>query len=406
MAEQTLNTPVAENPANEEIHLLDLLTVLARYKKTLIGLPIAATAVALAVSFLITPVYESTATILPPQKQQSSGLAGVLGQMGGLASAAGALTSLKTPGDLYVGMLGSRTITDRMITRFKLSDRYDEDTMDETRKALALHMEVLSGKKDGLISIKVADKDPKVAAEMANAYVEELATLTQTLAITDASQRRVFFEKQLKEAKESLANAEVELRKTQEKTGMVQPAAQVGAMITTIAQLKGTIAAKEVQLNSLRTFATGANPQLQQTQEELRVLRGQLAKLESDQPTGGDLMVSPGKIPSAGVEYVRGLRNVKYYETIFELMAKQYELAKLDEAENSSMIQLLDRAIPAEKKSKPRRSLFAIGGFAGGLLLAALSILLREGYNRSTRDAAGAARWQRLRNAWRRSHAA
>src|SRR5690348_8716344 len=116
MAEQTLNTPVAENPANEEIHLLDLLTVLARYKKTLIGLPIAATAVALAVSFLITPVYESTATILPPQKQQSSGLAGVLGQMGGLASAAGALTSLKTPGDLYVGMLGSRTITDRMIT--------------------------------------------------------------------------------------------------------------------------------------------------------------------------------------------------------------------------------------------------------------------------------------------------
>lgn len=405
MAEQNLITPAADSPASEDIHLLDLLTVLARYKKLIVGVPIASAIVVVAASFLITPVFESTATILPPQKQQSSGLAGVLGQLGGLASAAGALSGVKMPGDLYVGILGSRTIADKLIARFKLNERYDEDTMDETRKALALRSEISTGKKDGLISVKVADKDPKFAAELANAYVNELASLTQNLAITDAAQRRVFFEKQLKEAKDNLANAEVELRKTQEKTGLVQPSAQVGAMITTIAQLKGTIAAKEVQLNSLRTFATGANPQMQQTQEELRALRGQLAKLESDQPTRErDLMVSPGKIPAAGVEYVRALRNVKYYETIFELMAKQYEVAKLDEAEDSSMIQLLDRAVPAEKKSKPRRSVYAIAGFAGGLALALLSVLFREGYRRSRQDPTGALKWQRLRNAWHRSH--
>lgn len=407
MAEQLPTAPSAVSLVSDDIHLLDLLTGLVRHRNVVLGLPVVSALSALLISFFITPAFDSTATVLPPQKQQSSGLASVLGQLGGIASATGALGGLKTPADLYVGILGSRTVADKLITKFKLSERYEEDTVDETRKVLALHTEISSGKKDGLISIKVSDKDPKFAANLANAYVKELAELTQTLAITEAAQRRVFFEKQLKDAKENLANAEVELRKTQEKSGMVLPSAQVGAIITSIAQLKGTISAKEVQISSLRTFATGANPQAQQAQEELRSLRAQLAKLENNQsPKEGDLMVSPGKIPAAGIDYVRSLRNVKYYETIFELLAKQYEIAKLDEAEDSTTIQLLDEAVPAQKRSKPRRSLLVGTGFVVGLFLAIILIISIEGYRRSHLDPSGALRWQRLSNAWRRSSAA
>jgi tyrosine-protein kinase Etk/Wzc len=404
MVEQAAVTSTASDPASEDIHLLDLLTLFARYKRIVIGLPIAFALAAFAGSFLIKPVFESTAKILPPQKQQNSGLANMLGQLGGLAGAAGALGGLKTPGDLYTGILESRTIADKLIVRFRLKQRYDESTMDETRKELAQHSEITNDKKNGLISIKVTDEDPNFAAEMANAYVKELGAMTETLAITEASQRRVFFEKQLKDAKDNLANAEVELKKTQEKTGIIQPTAQLGTIITSIAQLRGTISAKEVQLNSLRTFATSSNPQLLQTQEELRSLRDQLSRLENSQSgKQGDIMVSPGKIPAAGVEYVRAARNVKYYETIFELLAKQYEIARLDEAEDSSVIQMLDPAIAAEKKAKPRRVMIAIAGLIGGLVFGIALALSLEGYRRSRADAAGALRWRRLSAAWKRS---
>lgn len=383
--------------------MLDLLTVLARHKAFVLGAPVVIGALALAATFLITPVFESTAKVLPPQKQQSSGVAAVLGQLGGLAGAAGGLGGLKTPNDLYIGMLQSRSIADKLIVKYKLKERYEEETMDETRKELSLRSEISNGKKDGLISIKVIDEDPVFAAQLANAYVEELAQLTQTLAITEASQRRAFFEKQLKDAKDQLANAEVDLRKTQEKTGLIQPSAQVGTIITTVAQLRGTIAAKEVQLNAMRTFAAGQNPQMLQTQEELRSLRAQLAAMEKKQTTReGDFMIPTGRIPEAGVEYVRGVRNVKYYETIYELLAKQFELAKIDEAEDSSMIQLLDKAIPAEKKSKPRRGTITIAGVIGGGMLGVLLAFILEGYERSRRDPDSNKRWQRLADAWKR----
>ena len=404
MSEQLLaKTPTANAVASEDIHLLDLLTVLARHRGFVLGAPVVIGALALAATFLITPVFESTAKVLPPQKQQSSGVAAVLGQLGGLAGAAGGLGGLKTPNDLYIGMLQSRSIADKLIVKYKLKERYEEETMDETRKELSLRSEISTGKKDGLISIKVIDEDPVFAAQLANAYVDELAQLTQTLAITEASQRRAFFEKQLKDAKDQLANAEVDLRKTQEKTGLIQPSAQVGTIITTVAQLRGTIAAKEVQLNAMRTFAAGQNPQMLQTQEELRSLRAQLAAMEKKQPTReGDFMIPTGRIPEAGVEYVRGVRNVKYYETIFELLAKQFELAKIDEAEDSSMIQLLDKAIPAEKKSKPRRGTITIAGVIGGGMLGILLAFILEGYERSRRDPDSNKRWQRLADAWKR----
>ena len=385
-----------------EVHLLDLFIALARHKKLVIFTPIVTGALALVVSLYMTPIFSSTAKIMPPQQQQSTGVTAMLGQLGGLAGAAGGIAGLKNPNDLYVGLLESRTISDNLITRLKLKDYYQRKTMDETRQVLANNVDIESGKKDGLISIKVTDEQPQFAADLANAYVDELAKLTETLAISEASQRRLFFEKQLEETKKQLEDAEVALKATQEKTGIILPDGQIQAIIGGIAQLKGMVAAKEVQLNSMRTFAASQNPDLLRTQEELRGMQAQLAKLEKDRPSSkGDFMVPLGKIPEAGVEYVRSLRNVKYYETIFEMLAKQYELAKIDEAKQSSLIQLLDKAVPAERKSKPRRAFITLAGIFGGFVLGVSIAFACALYDASRKNPANSARWNKLSMALR-----
>lgn len=392
MSEET-----AFNEAEEDGNdVLDILLVLARHKKLLLGLPLLTGLLGLAISLAIPPSFTSTTTILPPQ-QQSSAMSAIMGQLGGLAGAAGSLAGLKNPNDLYVGMLQSRTVGDNLIHRFKLQERYKADTMDDTRNVLAGKTEIASVKTTGMISIAATDHDPIVAAELANAYVEQLTALTRTMAVSEASQRRLFFEKQLKEAKEELATAEVHLRTTQETTGMIKPDDQVKAIITGLAQLKGMIAAKEVQLNGMRTFSTAQNPDFIRAQEELRTLRAQLGRSEKSQGApDGDFMVPTGKIPAIGVEYVRALRDVKYFETMYELLAKQFELAKIDEARDATMIQQLDKAFPAEHKSKPKRAMITLLALLGGGVLAVLLALGREAYQRSREDETRRGKWNAL----------
>lgn len=393
------NLEVIPARKDDEIHLLDLFSALGRQRKLIFILPVITTALAVAAAFLMSPKYVSTAVIMPPQ-QQSSGVSAVLGQLGGLASAAGGIGGLKNPNDLYVGVLQSRTVADKLIDRFKLKERFDRETLDETREKLEKIREVTSGK-DNLISISVIDKDPKFAADLANAYVAELAAVTQQLAFTEASRRRLFFERQLTEAKDNLAKAEVEMRKMQETTGMLQLEGQVKGIIANEAQLQGTIAAKSVQLKGMRSFATANNPEYLRVQEELRGLQEQLDKLQKGQQKAGDVMIPSGKIPEAGIAYVRSLREVKYNETIFELLAKQYELAKIDEAKESSLIQQLDLAVPAEKSSKPKRALMVIGGLVGGFVLALFIALVRELYATTKQKWGNDQRWLATRKAWK-----
>lgn len=374
--------PAAEHSATDDIDLLDVLIVLARQRKWISGCSIGIGSAALVTSLLMTPIFTSTAKIMPPQ-QQSSGLAAMMGQLGALAGAAGGIAGLKNPNDLYVGMLQSQTVADNLIKRFKLSDRYETTTLVDTRKSLEDISTINSGK-DGLISVSVDDKDPQFAAELANAYVDELIKLTQTLAVSDGSQRRLFYEKQLQATKDKLAQAEIALKQTQEKTGMLQPDGQVQAIISNVAQLKATIATKEVELAAMRSFATEQNPDYIRTQQEIQGLKAQLTKLEQGQPEAGDFMVPTGKVPQTGLEYVRKLRDVKYYETMFELLAKQYELAKIDEVKDSSTIQILDKATPPDRKSKPKRALIVIAGVIAGLFLGGLSAILKDSMRRDT----------------------
>ena len=344
---------------DEEVNSLDLLTIIARKKFYIVGIPLLAGIIAGGLSLLIPNIYTGTASVLPPQQSQS-GSSAILGQLGALGGMSGSALGLKNPSDLYIGMLNSRTVADRIIDRFKLQSVYETKTLTDTRLTLSSSSTIGSGK-EGIIVIDVKDKDPKRAAALANGYVEELQRLTQTLAITEASRRRLFFEKQLLQSKQLLVDAEVSLKVMQEKSGLIQLNGQAEALIKSSADLRAQIASKEVALSAMQTFATGSNPEYMRARQELVGLREQLKKMESGLNQGsGDLLVGSGRIPEAGLEYVRRVRDVKYAETIFELMSKQFEIAKLDEAKDSSVIQALDIAIVPDKKSKPNRGVIVV----------------------------------------------
>lgn len=401
MSEKNLHDDATANytPA-KEVYLTDILVILGQNKKLVFGAPLVVAGGMLCFSLLMSPIFTSTVKIMPPQQQQSSGLAAMLGQLGNLAGVGAG--GVKSTSDVYVGLLESRTVADRLITRFKLKEYYNTSTVEETRKQLAAVTAVSNAKKDGFLTVTTTDKNPQFAADLGNAYIEELTVLTQSLALTEASQRRVFFEKQLVKVKEELANAEVALGQTQEKTGMILPEAQVEAIIGTVTRLKASIAAKEVQIGGMRTFASTRNPELLRTEEELRGLRIQLSKLENSQRSSSvDSTIPTAKIPELGLMFVRRARDVKYYETMFELLSKQFELAKIDEAKDPPLVQLVDAAIPAEKKSGPKRFFMTVSGFLGGGILGIFIAFILTAFRKIKNNHVEQARWNSVLTAWK-----
>ena len=354
-----------------EISLLDLLIVLAERKRLIFCVTAIFTLLAIVISLLLPVRYTATVTLLTPQQNSSLGaaLASQLGSLGGVAALAGGSLGLKNPNDMFVGMLKSRTVEDAMVQHFELMREYHKRYPSDARKAFEDHADVDGSGKDGLIRVSVEDRDPDRAAKLANGYVDQFRSLSQHLAITEASQRRLFFEQELEQAKDNLANAEEALKATEQKTGLIQLDSQARALIESAATLRAQITAREVQIQGMQTYATGENAQLIQAQRELDSLRAQLTKLGgSESSSGGELIVPKGLVPEAGLEYARKLRDVKYNETIFDILARQFELAKLDEAKQGALIQVVDPAIPPDLRSFPKRGLIVIGATFAGLL--------------------------------------
>jgi tyrosine-protein kinase Etk/Wzc len=363
-----------------ETSFLNVLVVLAKEKRLVLGLPTIAGAIALGVVFVMPHWYLATAKIMPPQQNQPSALA-ILGQLGGIAGGASQAIGLKNPSDTYVAMLKSRTIADKLIERFNLRAVYDEDLLFYARRELARNSNVTAGR-DGMITIEVEDKNPQRAADLANAYVEELRALTGSLAVTEAGQRRVFFEAQLQKAKNDLTAAEMELKKFTQEAGLVNPQGQISVSVAAAASLRAQIAAKEIQVSAMRTFATENNPAIVVTLQELSSLRAELAKMEKNTSTKGDVMIPFGRAPDVGLEYVRRYRDTKYFETLFEVLAKQYEIARIDEAKDAVVIQVLDVAVPPERRSKPRRATVVVLATCVGFLLAIVIAFTRNYFYR------------------------
>lgn len=383
----------------DEISLLDLATTLGEEKKLIFGLPFLAGIVAIVVSLLLTPIFTAKTTLLPPQSGSGGGAAAALAQLGGLAGLAG-ISGGGTTADTVVSMLKSRSAKDEIIDRFKLIERYEAEMRQDVYTKLDTVVRVSSDKKSGLITVEVDDEDPAFAAEMANAYYEVLRSLMTRVAVTEAQQRRVFFEEQFAKAKEDLGNAEVALKETQERTGLVELKSQAEATIGAVARLRAEIAQREVQLSAMRTFATAENSDYRRVVAELNGLRTELKKLDKG-GSGGELgLVSAGNLPQQGLEYVRAFREVKYQEAIFEIMAKQYELAKIDEAKDGGDVQQLDAAIPPERKSKPKKAIIVVVSVLAAGFLAVLIALLRGALRNSGCNPETQGKLKALKHAW------
>ncbi len=375
----------AETP--QKFDLIEFLLLLARNKKRILQITVAAAIGSAIVVLLLPNMYTATTTILPPQQNPSSAssLMGQLGTIVGLGEAAD--LGLKNPADLFVAMLRSRTIEDRLIDRFDLRKVYWVKRYQDARKKLASRSEVVA-EKEGTISIAVSDHDPKRAAELANAYVEELHAMNSGLAITEAAQRRVFYQQKLDAEREELARAEVALKQAQQKTGLIQPEAQGRAIIDTVANARAQVAMKEVQLQAMRTYATENNPDVKRAEQELAGLRAQLGKLQrsSGQIGEGNLEVPTRQLPEAQLEYLRRARDLKYHEALYEFLGKQREAAQIDEAKDAILVQVVDQAVEPERKSGPRRTLIVLVSAMTAFVLACLGVLIVEALRRKQQD--------------------
>lgn len=373
-------------PEDSEISLLDHLIVYTENRRFIVRV-VALTAVAATVIAFLLPIrYEGKIVLLPPAQNTSLGATlvgqlanGSLGGLGSLASLAGGSLGLKNPADMYVALLTSRTVEDGMVQRFRLMQEYHDKRMSDARKDLEHRTTVLAGPKDGLIRLSVEDPNPARAAELANGYVEEFRKLSASLAITEAARRRLFFEQQLEQAKDKLTDAENAMTQVQRSTGVLQMDSQARALIESAAVLRAQVAAKQVQIEGLRSFATEGNPELILAKQELAALEAQLAKVAgSASDPGSDINLSKGRVTEAGMEYLRHYRDLKYQETVYELLAKEFEIAKLDEAREGSIVQVVDAAVPPDRKSFPPRTLIVVGATLFSFFAALVYVSLRQ----------------------------
>lgn len=388
-AAHTAPSPAAGD--EDEISLLDLALTVAENVRLLILGPLAVGLAALGISFAITPTFTASTLFLPPQQQQSAAAA-MLSQLGALGGLAGAAAGLKNPNDQFVAFLKSRAVEDALIERFKLMERYEEEFKQDARKTLENSSRISAGK-DGLITVEFDDEDPAFAAQVANAYVEELSRLLKTLAVTEAQQRRAFFEKQLAQTQANLTKAQQALQATGVNASAVKGSPE--ATVTALAELQARIAAQEVKLGVMRGYLAESAPELKMALNELASLRSQLAK--SGKPT----------VPAgADADYIARFRDFKYHETLFELFSKQYEIARVDESREGAVIQVVDVATPPERKTKPKKALIAVlATLATGFVLL-LWVFVRQALRQARKDAESAAKLgalgQHLRAAWRR----
>lgn len=390
------NLPMGRQEADDEISLLDLLQTIVDNLRLLVLGPLFVGALALGYSFSIAPTYTAKTKFLPPQQQQSAA-ASMLASLGSLGGLAGAVGGIKNPTDQFISYMKSVTLQDTLIERFKLLDRYQAKTKTDARLALTGSVRVTSGK-DGLMSVEVDDKDPKFAADLANAHVDEFGKLLGKLATTEAQQRRLFFEKQLNQTKDNLILAEVALKATGISSSVLKsnPVSAVAA----VAGLKAQVTAQEVKVGAMRGYLADTAPDFKLALNELANLRSQLAKQEKDEPANNTIAAAGGK--DAG-DYVTKYREYKYQETLFELFSKQFEIAKVDESREGAVIQVLDAAEPPERKSKPQKALIAIIATLAAGFSFLLFVFIRQALKNAGKDQESANKLNHLKASWQKA---
>ncbi len=364
--------------------LLDFVCLLIANWRRLLFFPLGAGLLALGITYLIPPTFTSRTVFLPPQQQQSAA-ASALASLGALSGLAGVAGGIRSPIDQYVALMESALVQDRIIDEFKLMEVYESDYRVDARKELGQNVRISAGRRDGLITVEVDDKDPERAAAMANRYVEQLRRVTSQLALTEAQQRRAFFQEQLSAARENLTKAQLLLQSSGFDPGALK--AEPKAAADRYARLRAEVTAAEVRLHTLRQRLADTTLEVQQQLSLVAALRTELTKLESSVDVRD------------GAGYISKYREFKYQETLYELFAKQFEIARLDESREGALTQVVDVARPAEKKSKPRRAVTAVVTTVIAFLLAIALLVIGELMRRSQTGPGATQRWSRIRRA-------
>ena len=343
------------NRASTQIGFLDLLQVVAENLRLLLLGPLLVGILAFGYTFTMTRSYTASTKLMLPQ-QQASAAAGLLASLGSVGGSSGAST-FRSPIDQYIGLLKSRTVVDELIDRFKLTQRYGDVVDDDTRRTLDAHVRAVVGK-DAFITVEVDDTDPAFAAELANGHVEALGHLLTRLAVTEAQQRRLFFEKKLISAKDSFIKSEQVLKLSGVSSGTLKTDPR--SAVEDVSRLKAGITVLEIKLTGLRSFLAESAPEFRQVQSELTATRQQLARAEGQQPV----------IVAGSGDYMEKYRDYKYQEALVELFSKQYESARVDESRDGAVIQVVDEAIPPKRQSQPKNVLIAlVANVASGVAL-------------------------------------
>lgn len=354
--------------SDDEQTIVDLVEPIRRHWRSVVAWPLAAALIGLGVTYVIDPTYTARTTLLPPQKTQNTAAAAMqsLGAIAGLAGLGGVQQSTS---DQFAAMLQSANVENRLIDKFALMQVYDKKYRDDARRELEKRVRVDIGKKDGILTIEVDDVDPQRAAAMANQHVEELRRLNSTLAVTEPQQRRLYFERQVQETQKNLDTAQ----KVLQNSGFGAAAIKVEprAAADSYAKLQAEVTAAEVRLQTMRGTLADAAPEVRQQQARLGALRAQLAQM------AGSAAAGPNQ------DYVGKYREFKYQESLLELLMRQYDMAKVDEARDAPLIQVIDVATPPEKRSKPRRLYFTAGFGVGALMLVLLAIYVRDSWRRA-----------------------
>lgn len=367
----------------KEEHVLfsDVIAILRRKKIGILVILVIGISLSFGFAFFISRNYVASTLVLPPQQQQSSAT-NALAQLGALAGVVGGGAAVKSSENMYIAFMKTRRLQDALIDRYNLKARYGASTYHVARQHLNNFVSIASDKKSGLISIEVEDHDAEFAAKLANSYVEELRKMLLIIAVTDAQQRRVFFEAQVNKTKEFLNQAEVSFRTEQKKSGLVVSQSLAESGVKEAAIIKAQIASKEVQLQIVERFATVKNPEYQRNMAEISALRKQLSILENG-TNSSENPIHNGTSTKA----VQAFRDMKVQEALLELFIRQLEAARADESREAPLLQQVDVATPPELPTKPKRSFVLLVGLLLSLAAAALyitvSVILTDGKQRA-----------------------
>jgi capsule polysaccharide export protein KpsE/RkpR len=332
---------------------------------------------AVVATLLLPNFYTATARIMPPERATTSALMFSGAQSAQLANLGVGLAGLKNPSDLYVAVLQAQTIADRVIKQFDLRRVYGKKTIEDTRDKLKERSLIKAGP-EGIITLAIEDRDPKRAAEMANTYIAELRQVLREVANTEASQRLEYYGGQLRDAQEALVAAEQEFKEMQTKTGVLHPEAQSEALMKEVAGLEAQILAAEANLSRVSLWSAPANPDYQQAAAYLASLRQQLSAMQSRVRFKGGVMLGTTDVPESGIQFLRGYRNLKYRELVYETLAKQMEIAKIESSKTPVTIETLDLAATPEKKSWPPRALIVLAVTFIAFALACMRVIVRS----------------------------